>query len=170
MGIGLAINTPTPPRHRLVSREVPLFHTPLRCQADSSAFDTPSRNLFSVRQPRLIDHAMNESPSPGRGPTVLSFSDSESSESEGTESEGTLSQSQSTSEATTVSWAASESSERSDTLDYMEVCRRLSLSPMVQPAKHRRCRSYTPSTEASSITLDSGRLSPSSLLSQEFDD
>ena len=58
-----------------------------------------------------------------------------------------------TSEGTTVLWAVSESSGHMDTSDYIDACRRLGLSPMVQPAKCRRCRSYSPSTEAVPILL-----------------
>ena len=48
-------------------------------------------------------------------------------------------------------------------------CRLLGLSPMVQPARRRRCKSSTPSTEGSSGTLDSGHHSDSPSLSSSHE-
>ena len=71
-----------------------------------------------------------------------------------------------TSDCTTISWAGpSDNNTTTNSLDYFDACRQLGLSPMVPPAKRRRFRSHTPSTEASSGTLDSGSLSTSSLSS-----
>ena len=110
-----------------------------------------------------------------RGPTTLSFSDHETLSEESNNSVKAFSISTSVdrtgrdSDCTTVLWAASASSGQTDSLDYIDACRQLGPSPMVQPTKCRRCYSYSRSTKASCGTLDCGHHIDSSLISMNFD-
>ena len=122
--------------------------------------DTPARNLFTPGKPGSIRNDQDCTP-PGREPQVL-FGDAESVSSDETmihnqsryvslshsRSQSSFGSSDSRSAglaatATTISqaWSSSDSSSNSD--NYLETCRLLGLSPMVQPAKRRRWVIFT---------------------------
>ena len=177
---GITIHTPTPPRRSVVSSPASGGVYPSRSQQPVSTpavpfFDTPRRNLFSAGRAGPLSDEMDEDEPLDRGPVALTFSDQESLSGGSDNLVYVLSGSYSPrsnasdSDCTTVLCAETTSSHTTSPLEYLNACRQLGLSPMVQPAKRRRCRSHTPNTEASSGTLDSRQLSNSSLVSMSFD-
>ena len=156
MPMGVAIRTPTPPRRVNVQNwAISPLSSPCR-PADGSGFhtplDTPTRNLFTLGRAGPLNDDHGNFPR-GWGPQVL-FGDIEvvSGDESMTHSHSSLScVNPSDDSAITTS-----SDLDADFPNYLEACRLLGLSPMVQPANRRRCRTYSPSTEASSSTLGFG--------------
>ena len=172
--VEMAIGTPTPPR-RVVrtpnENAVPPYASQqVRNESVHTPLGTPARNLFTpVRAGPLMDEDP-DSPVLGRGPLALPYSDENARSSDDCMS---LSRSRSpprssgthSTDSTTISQACSSQSSDVKSVDCVEACRQLGPLPMVQPAKRRRRRSYSPSTEASCGTVDSGNRSDCSIFS-----
>ena len=156
--VGVAVSTPKPPRSEVLHDHAPIIMSSLcglvGALSNHTPLDTPARNLFTPSRAGLIRNDQDDHP-PELQPQAL-FLDEVSSDEHmhhSQSSRGSLPRSQSRSSksslgrrstdstitAITASQAWSSSDTESDSNNYLETCRLLGLSPMVQPAKRRRC-------------------------------